>query len=79
QTLSLNTDAYESDASSQLTSTGVLTLVMAGTLDNGGTLSGDKGFDLTVGGFRNEASGILAAKSGDGTLRVTGSDRVVNA
>ncbi|MFT8781444.1 hemagglutinin repeat-containing protein [Acetobacter orientalis] len=79
QALSLNTDTYENDASSQLISTGALSMVMAGTLDNAGTLSGDKGFDLTVGGFRNEASGILAVKSGDATLRVTGSDMLVNA
>ncbi|MGO2958020.1 MAG: two-partner secretion domain-containing protein [Acetobacter sp.] len=77
--LSLNTNSYESDASSALVSTGVLTLVMSGVLDNGGTLSGDKGFNLTVGGFRNESSGILAARTGDGQLTIKGNGSLTNA
>ncbi|MCH4091118.1 two-partner secretion domain-containing protein [Acetobacter sp.] len=78
-TLSLNTSNYETDSKSALVSTGVLTLKMAGTLSNGGQLVGQKGFNLTVGSFTNEASGILAAVTGNGSLTTTGTGQLVNA
>ncbi|BCK76870.1 outer membrane protein [Acetobacter aceti NRIC 0242] len=78
-TLSVNASTYETDSKSALVSTGVLTLSMAGALSNSGQLVGQKGFNLTVGSFTNEASGILAAVTGNGSLTTTGTGQLVNA
>jgi filamentous hemagglutinin len=78
-TLSLDTRNYENDSRSAVVSAGALILTVAGTLTNAGQLVGQKGFNLTVGDFINEVTGILAAGTGNGNLTTTGTSQLVNA